>query len=357
MKKAISVLSVCALLNGVGVSNVYANGVEQKEVADKLENNREEQENLSTQILELDAQIEEISTRIADTEVKIEELSKEILLTEYEIDNLKVSIKTNEDALGKRLKAINGKYSMGYLKVVFSSNSISEFLTNLNIVKEVVGQDKQILKNLDEAKAKVESEMSKLKSKKQEQEDLKIALDNDNAVLNESKLTLEELKKELEEEEDALEEELARLITESSLKYNFDLSGIVISEGAWVVPNYSRISSPYGYRIHPILKTRKMHTGIDIPAPLGTPIVSMEDGVVIYAGVKGGYGNTIMVQHDDGKVTLYAHCSELVGVVGQRVSQGEVIALMGSTGLSTGSHLHFEVRINGQHVDPMPFIK
>lgn len=357
MKRAMSVFSICILLSSVGGTNlVYANGAKQKEVSDKLELNREEQENLSTQILELDSQIEEMTVRIADTESKIEELLKEITATEYKIDVLKVEIKTNEDALGKRLKAINGKYSMGYLKVVLSSSSISEFLTNLNIVKEVVSQDKQMLKDLDDAKEKVEKEMANLKSKKQEQEALKVSLDNDNTLLNESKKELEDLKKVLEEEEDALESELEKLIIENSLKYNFDLSGVVLSTGDWPIPNHTRISSPYGYRIHPILKVRKMHTGIDIPAPTGTPIVSVDNGVVIFAGVKGGYGNTLMIKHDDGKISLYAHCNELVAYEGQRVSKGEVVAKVGSTGRSTGPHLHFEIRIGNKHVDPMLFV-
>ena len=133
--------------------------------------------------------------------------------------------------------------------------------------------------------------------------------------------------------------------------------GQIISSGSWPVPGYSRISSPYGYRIHPIFNTRKMHTGIDIPGPTGTPIVSIDSGKVIFSGTQRGYGKTVMIQHDDGKVTLYAHNNELNVSVGQRVQKGQVISKMGSTGNSTGPHLHFEVSINGNHVNPLPYIK
>ena len=160
-------------------------------------------------------------------------------------------------------------------------------------------------------------------------------------------------KSELEKEENELESEIEKIAAQSVVNGE----GQVISSGSWPVPGHSRISSPYGYRIHPIFNTKKMHTGIDIPAPTGTPTVSIDSGKVIFAGTKGGYGKTVMIQHDDGKVTLYAHNSALTVSVGQRVKKGQVVAKIGSTGNSTGPHLHFEVRINGKHVNPVPYIK
>ena len=117
---------------------------------------------------------------------------------------------------------------------------------------------------------------------------------------------------------------------------------------------FTRISSPYGIRIHPVLGTVRMHTGIDYAAPTGTKVLAPSEGVVVFRGWKGGYGNTVMLQHENGLETLYGHLSAFVsGVeVGTRVSVGTVIALVGSTGRSTGPHLHYEVRINGQHVNP-----
>lgn len=120
------------------------------------------------------------------------------------------------------------------------------------------------------------------------------------------------------------------------------------------IESYTRISSPYGIRLHPVLKTIKMHTGIDYAAPTGTKILAPSDGVVSFSGWKGGYGNTIMLSHENGMETLYGHMSAYIsGVnVGNRVKAGDVIGLVGSTGRSTGPHLHYEVRINGQHVNP-----
>lgn len=136
----------------------------------------------------------------------------------------------------------------------------------------------------------------------------------------------------------------------------YDEHGEALKKGFDGLPieHFTRISSPYGIRIHPIFKTVRMHTGIDYAAPTGTKVLSPSDGVVSFRGWKGGYGNAVMVRHADGMETLYGHLSGFIqGVdVGTAVSAGDVIGLVGSTGNSTGSHLHYEVRIGGQHVNP-----
>ena len=172
-------------------------------------------------------------------------------------------------------------------------------------------------------------------------------------------LALEENKNILDKElQDAIIEgvQLEKTI-EEEVKSKLKSEDIEFITGIWPLNDYKNISSGYGYRIHPIFNTKKMHTGIDIPAPTGTPAVAIDSGKVIFSGTKGGYGNTVMIQHDDGKVTLYGHNSKLAVSVGQRVEKGQVVSKIGSTGNSTGPHLHFEVRINGKHVNPVPYIK
>jgi murein DD-endopeptidase MepM/ murein hydrolase activator NlpD len=127
--------------------------------------------------------------------------------------------------------------------------------------------------------------------------------------------------------------------------------------GKFRMPVTGRISSGYGYRIHPIHKVRKLHTGIDIAAPTGTPIRCGGDGTVVHASRWGGYGNCIIVDHGGGLATLYGHCSRLAVTKGQSVTEGQVIGYVGSTGLSTGPHLHFEVRRDGRPTNPNPFLK
>ena len=127
------------------------------------------------------------------------------------------------------------------------------------------------------------------------------------------------------------------------------------SPGELARPVPGRVSSGFGKRIHPISKTTKMHNGVDMNGNTGAPIIAAENGVVILSGVKGGYGNTVMIDHGGGMVTLYAHQSKLGVSVGQQVSRGQTVGWIGSTGQSTGPHLHFEVRINGRPVNPVGY--
>lgn len=350
MRKIITTIILCSMI--FSTSFIYGEN-EQLDLEKKLNENRDSQQRLDEQIIELNSKIKEVEEKIASTNEEINELDLQINDIKSEINDLENNIKNNKDQLSKRIKVINSNYSMSYIKILLNSSSISDFFNNMYIVKKIVKQDKEILTELDENKQKIEDKKNQIEKKKVEQEDLKLLLEKDNESLNNDKIEVEKLKDELEKEENALELEIEKISSQSVVSEESQ----VISSGSWPVPGYSRISSPYGYRIHPIFNTKKMHTGIDIPAPTGTPAVSIDQGKVIFSGTKGGYGKTIMIQHDDGKVTLYAHNSELIVSVGQRVQKGQVVSKIGSTGNSTGPHLHFEVRINGKHVNPVPYIK
>ena len=343
MKKIIAIITLCSII--FSTQFVYGEN-EQVDLEKKLTENRDSQLRLDEQIIELNSKIKEIDEEINELDLQIDDIKSEI----NELEN---NIKNNKEQLAKRIKVINSNYSMSYIKILLNSSSISDFLNNMYIVKQIVKQDKEILTELDENKQEIEEKKSQIEKKKVEQEDLKLLLEKDNESLNNDKIEVEKLKAELEKEESELESEIEKIASQSVVVED----GQIISSGSWPVPGYSRISSPYGYRIHPIFNTRKMHTGIDIPGPTGTPIVSIDSGKVIFSGTQRGYGKTVMIQHDDGKVTLYAHNNELNVSVGQRVQKGQVISKMGSTGNSTGPHLHFEVRINGNHVNPLPYIK
>ena len=139
---------------------------------------------------------------------------------------------------------------------------------------------------------------------------------------------------------------------ESGSYYDQNGKSLQQKEGFNIEPVvYTRISSPFGYRVHPVLHTVRMHTGIDYAAPTGTPIKASADGVITFKGWKGGYGNTVMIRHSNGVETLYGHMSAFTPAEGN-VRAGEVIGFVGTSGRSTGPHLHYEARVNGQPVNP-----
>ena len=377
MKKVASLIAVGSILVNASLINtvpVYAEETKSS-LNNKLSKNKEEQVELDDKIKNLDSQIKEIEENIKSTEDKIEGLNVETEEAKKEIQDLENKIKDNEDALGERLKVINNNYSMAYIKVILSSNSLSDFFNNIYMVKEVIQQDRDLLKELDENKSLVEEKKKSLEDKVKEQELLKSSLESDNNKLESDKAEVEELKNQLAKEEEELESQIAKIIAEeeaaakaqaeaeaqkqqatSSSTSSGASSNAVVTSGSWPVPGYSRISSPYGYRIHPVTGASSIHTGIDIPAPTGTPVTAYDSGTVIYSGVQGTYGNTVMIRHNDGKVTLYAHNSALNVSEGQTVQKGQVVAKIGSTGRSTGPHLHFEIRVNGSHTNPMNYL-
>ncbi|RDY24470.1 hypothetical protein CHF27_002195 [Romboutsia maritimum] len=349
MKKVISLITACAVL----FSTTFIFADDKDNLDNKLEQNKAAQSSLEKDIQSLNESIKEIETNIQDTNNQISKLDTEITKTKEEITQLQSKIQKNENDLGKRLKAINSNYSLGYIKVILSSSSISELFDNIYIVKQVVNQDKTTLKELDNNKVSIEAKELEQKEKKEKQQQLKDVLEQDYNKVKEKKAKFEELKKQLQKEADDLEGEVAKLAQQNSQVVE---EGAVISNGSWPVPGHTRISSPYGNRPDPILNTQSFHTGIDIPAPEGTPAVAVDDGEVIFSGVKGSYGNTLMIKHNDGKVSLYAHNSKLVASVGTKVKKGQTVTRIGTTGRSTGPHLHFEIRINGSHTNPMNYL-
>ena len=360
MKKIISMALICAILFSAGLTSNINAAESTKSTESKLKANQSEQKELDEKINDLNEKIKKVEGNIDSANEKMEKLDEESESLQKDIKKLKEDISENQESLGNRLKVINNNYTLGYIKVILSSNTISDFLNNIYIVKEVVAQDKQLLKDLESDKSEIEDKQKTLENNKEQVKSIKDNLIKDKENLDNDKDELKKLKKKLVKEEEALEEKLQKIAAEnSSAKMNTEVSSssnAVISNGSWPVPGYSRVSSPFGYRIHPVLGVKKLHTGIDIPAPTGTPAVAVANGTVIYSGVQGTYGNTVMIKHDNGLVSLYAHNSSLVVRVGDKVKKGQVVSKIGSTGRSTGPHLHFEIRVNGTAHNPLSYL-
>jgi murein DD-endopeptidase MepM/ murein hydrolase activator NlpD len=258
----------------------------------------------------------------------------------------------------------------GYLEVILGANGLYDMLTRVDMVSEIFNYDQQIYNKLMSIKNDIAQKKLDLETTKTKQEgtakELAARKSDREAKYNQSIKLLKDLEKnesdykkyynQLEREEAQERDGLNKLIEELSKNSQY-----IGGKLTWPAPGYTRITSPYGMRMHPILHVKKMHYGVDIGAPLNASIVAANTGTVIVAKYHYSYGNYIVIDHGGGTATLYAHLNKILVKVGQKVSKGQTIGKAGSTGDSTGPHLHFEVKekVNGksQNVDPMKYFR
>ena len=342
--------------------------IEQEQLALKSEYNEKkaEQNKLTSQLRQINANLNNAQASIRNLDTEIAGIEEQIVYTEMEIENKQRDYDGRLALFNRRLKEMYQYGEMNYISVLLQSSSLSDFLTRFEYLKYIANNDQRLLaevqalqKTLDEQHASLTTMKSDLETKKQTQvqkkDELSIASAEQQKVVNAINADVNAtwaMLEEMEAEANALTGEIQRLMAA-----NGNGSAEAPSKYVWPCPSSKKITSKYGYRIHPIQKVKKMHTGIDIGAKKGTDIVAAAGGKVIMAKYYGGYGNCIIVDHGGGMSTLYAHMSAYVAKEGDWVSQGQLIGKVGSTGNSTGPHLHFEVRINGAHTDPTAYVK
>lgn len=319
-----------------------------QELDDSIRQYEEEYNNLNNQIIEMENKINETNEKLKQTE---EEYNKK------------------EEILKKRTVAMYEQGETSYLDVLLKSNSILEFLSNYYLLEQIIEFDNDLLEELEQIKseimlekAKQEKQQETLQMAKTNANRMKVLMEN-NKILQESYiLQLSEEEKQLQQkiaDFKAQEEELERQIQEAiawSGEFEVQYTGGLM---IWpIAKSGTYITSGYGNRLHPIQGVYKYHSGLDIGnAGFGAPIVAAMDGVVTYASEMGGYGNCVMISHGNGIITLYGHGQDIIAKVGDQVKQGDIIMTVGSTGNSTGPHLHFEVRVNGTVVNPLNYLK
>ncbi len=337
-----------AVVSAATLSEIRAE-IEEKQK--ELEEGKSQMSSLSSQVAELEKKITELESAISENEVKLDKLEKEVEEAQEKVD-------TQTSNLNGRLRNMYKTSSVGYLDVLLKSASFSEFLTNLDLVKIIYSSDQEILKELEKAhkeleakKKEVETLQAELTASKSTAVSQKSTIEAKKAEIAKSNEETEKMIDELQADADAL---VATIQSTGSSSTNSVYTG---GELLWPTPSTSYITSKFGYRIHPIYGYRKFHTGIDIGAYSGSAIVAANSGTVILSGWNGGYGKCIVVDHGGGITTLYAHCSSLLVGYGQTVSRGQQIARVGSTGNSTGPHLHFEVRLNGAYKNPLNYVR
>lgn len=385
---------------------------EQQELKDKVKESEEKIEELKNQkaaqeeiINELNKQISQLNSQIENINDQQDVINDDIILIERKIAKLdeeiaeldrKIAEKDQEieetvRLYGERLRAnyIAGETSL--LEIITQSTSVSNFFDRLEYVRRVNESDEKLVKKLDEdikeiegmqqdlrdTKAEVELEKEGLETKKAELQAAEDELAAAHAEVVEKSNEVNKKLKELNaqtyqlqvdintynEKMDKLDWEIEAFIKEQQAsKPNNGGSSSVVSGKGWVWPvpySSSYITSPYGYRTDPISGAYKFHSGIDISMPnaMGKNLVAVKPGTVILAKyTSSGYGNYIMIDHGGGYVSLYGHCKSLNASVGDYVNQGQVIAYIGSSGYSTGPHVHFEIRYNGEKMNPLNYV-
>ena len=313
----------------------------------------------------IDTKIDSAEREIALTNQLITQLNASIALKETELAVQQQQINIQLDLFLDRMRVMEENGSATYISVLLGADSFTQFLARAEIMSEIMDYDKQLLAELRAAREVTARLQADLLAEKNEQAALRANLLVVKADLNQQYDAAETLVNDLaadeaafrrayedaEREENSLKRQLNSLLSSSSN------STYVGGEFLWPVPGYTRISSYFGMRFHPVLKVNKLHTGIDIPAPKGTKTVAANSGKVVKAEYNNAYGNYVVIDHGGGKATLYGHFSKLSVSSGQNVNRGDKVGEIGTTGYSTGNHLHFEVIINGTAVNPLNYFK
>ncbi len=347
-----------------------------KEVEDKLKNANVKLEYVQSELSSTMLKIQELEDLVMQYQSDLDEMQSQLDTLQASIDEATTKLTVTEQSynekyelLKKRLVAMYEAGETQYLDVLLSSRNIVEFISGYYLIKELVDYDNQLIKEVEQQKNELETTKTKLDREQTQLRIIKAQKEQTTVVWQNAKTLQQEYVTNLNAEEKKLQKEITqykeeqikinKLIQETlnkSKNINIQYTG---GEMLWPVAVAGTcITSGFGTREHPIQGVVKEHTGIDIGnADYGTPVVAAADGVVTYAGWLGGYGNCVMINHGDGIVTLYGHGQSVETSLHKEVKKGDLILRVGSTGNSTGPHLHFEVMYNGVSVDPLQFVK
>lgn len=269
-----------------------------------------------------------------------------------------------------RIRSMEENENYSILDLLLTSSSIGEFISAMEDMQVIVESDKKLADDYMAAREEAERVRNEYLSVKNEYKEHLDVLNAEQGKLERQIAEADALIISLEEDTEsaiaeyeisiASEDEMAKYLDEMSLQYaheqDAELRGVYSdSQFIWPVPSCTLLTSPYGYRIHPILDYERLHAGLDIGAKFGEEIIAADGGTVLIAEYSDSYGNFVLIDHGDRYSTAYGHMSEIAVEAGQEVKQGELIGYIGSTGWSTGPHLHFEIRLDGERIDPEEF--
>ncbi len=350
-------------------SNLTKGKTDVEKVKRQLESNKA---GLTNYITELDAQVAEIEEKIEQLNLDIEEKERQIEETKAELAEA-IEIKDNQyDCMKKRVQAVYEQGDNFYLELLLNAGGLGDFLNQMDYVEDLSRYDDKMFKEYSATveyvkvcEAQLEEEEALLQETKKAAEDEQKAVEE---LMDQKRIEIESVSSEIADKEAALREYEAEIAEQNAMidelerilaNAKKELDNMRVYDGGafcWPCPSYTRVSSDFGYRKHPILGSQLFHNGVDLAAPSGSNILAAYDGEVVAASYTAAMGNYVMLDHGGGLYTVYMHASKLNVSEGKEVKRGDVIAFVGSTGRSTGPHLHFSVRVNGEYVSPWNYI-
>lgn len=378
-KKILIAVLIGSLTFSSSMYSVFADDLENElsKIQSQIDESRSTQaswqsiiEEVSTKLRAIQAELDSATQKLKDIEKQKNQINEQIKQTENEIQKAQNELVKRQNILNKRVRAIYMNGQLSYLEVIVGSKNFSDFANRVELLKRIICADFNLIKDIQQQKAGIEAKKFELELKHNELEklaqeakkttdDIAKKKSEQQDVLNEAK-THKDAAQQLENDLLARSEQVREMINERvrQRQTQSQQSGSSYTQGTGALswPCNGPITSPFGYRVHPIFGTTIYHSGIDIGVDYGTPIHAADSGTVIYAGWIDGYGNTVIIDHGNNITTLYGHNSSLAVSDGQSVSKGTVIAYAGSTGNSTGPHCHFEVQVGGSAVDPMGYL-
>jgi murein DD-endopeptidase MepM/ murein hydrolase activator NlpD len=305
-------------------------------------------------------------TQIAENEAKLEQAKIDLQRLEKEFVTAQASYRQKQGNTSARLRFLQRQRNTNTWATLLQSNTLEQWLERRRQLKLVYQSDQTALVSLKTERDRLNDQKLQVEIQKNQIALISQQLLGQKANYQEDAKIQGQLVNRLQTDRQALEAAELQLAQDSQriavmLRGRLTVPGIPgsappLGSGQFQIPANGPMTSPFGYRYHPILGRSKLHAGMDFGAPSGAPIYAAEAGTVVTAGWNGGYGNCVIIDHGSGFTTLYGHASELYVTPGQSVQRGQPVAAIGSTGLSTGPHLHFEVRFNGEPTDPAPYL-
>ena len=372
-KISMFVLSACILTFSVNAGELekkkknYERIVyDENERREELENNYDAQNDIKKEIYDLDMRLSEAQIDIDNTEKEILDVLMEIDEAREKLEEAEEKRQSLNERASDRLRFIYENGELDPLEIAGECGSISDYARYRQYAEDIMKYDAELLEELKANEECLREELERIeerseaktaleKFKTEKEFEMAVMYEEKNRLLEEYRQDAKRAEKELAELEEAADKVYDIIVNiEKNKEFVDTYTG---GELEWPVEGRYYVSSGYVGRISPVGNGYEFHTGIDIPAPEGYEIRAAEDGTVINAGWINGYGNTVIIDHGGGISTLYAHNSSVEIENGQSVHRGDVIALCGSTGYATGSHCHFEVRVNGEHTDPWEYLK